>query len=30
LDLSAKMPASASWAGYMGSATDGQYHPPAR
>jgi outer membrane protein assembly factor BamB len=30
LDLSAKTPASASWAGYMGSATDGQYHPPAR
>jgi outer membrane protein assembly factor BamB len=30
LDLSAKTPAFRSWAGYMGSATDGQYHPPAR
>ena len=30
LDLSAKTPPFLGWAGYMGSATDGQYHPPAR
>ena len=30
LDLSAKTPAFRGWAGYMGTATDGQYHPPAR
>lgn len=29
-DLSAKSPAFRSWAGYMGTATDGQYQPPAR
>jgi outer membrane protein assembly factor BamB len=28
LDLSAKAPAFRSWAGYMGTETDGQYHPP--
>lgn len=29
-DLSAKTPPFRGWAGYMGTATDGQYHPPAR
>ena len=28
LDLNAKAPASRSWAAYMGTETDGQYHPP--
>ena len=27
LDLSAKPPASRSWAGYMGTSNDGEYHP---
>jgi hypothetical protein len=30
LDLSAKTPSFRGWAGYMGTATDGQFHPPAR
>ena len=29
MDLSAKTPAFISWGAYMGTATDGQYHPPA-
>ena len=29
LDLSAKTPPVRSWAGYMGTDADGQYHPPA-
>ncbi len=29
LDLSAKAPASRSWAAYMGTTTDGHYRPPA-
>jgi outer membrane protein assembly factor BamB len=29
LDLSAKTPAFRSWAGYMGTLADAQYHPPA-
>jgi outer membrane protein assembly factor BamB len=28
LNLSARTPTALSWAGYMGTATDGQYHPP--
>ena len=28
LDLSAKTPLFRSWAGYMGTNADGQYHPP--
>ena len=27
LDLSAKPPASRTWAGYMGTSNDGEYHP---
>jgi len=30
LDLSSKTPDFRSWAGYMGTATDGGYHPPER
>ena len=30
LDLSAPTPAFRSWAAYMGTETDGQYHPPRR
>ena len=29
LDLAAKTPSSRTWAGYMGTEADGQYHPPA-
>lgn len=29
MDLSAKTPAFIGWGAYMGTATDGQYHPPA-
>ena len=30
LDLNARVPASRTWAAYMGTETDGQYHPPQR